>query len=295
MTSVPVIEHKQSVFSFSAAMEPVLEVDPGALVVFETSDAFSGQIASERDLPSSLDFSRVNAATGPLAVRGAAPGDTLRVDILELELAKVGYQCVVPGFGVLNQRFTDPVTVEFVLEQGVASDGNRSYPVSPMIGTIGVAPAAGEVPSITPGDHGGNLDAREIGPGASLLLPVAVPGAQLAMGDVHAVQGDGEVCGVAVEVGARVRVRVSLAPIRIKRPVVVTQQRLITLASHQDMLVAAELAVGDMVDLLSDQGWDPVAAYTAMSLQGHLGIAQAVNPSKTLKMVFPRPEGWSLS
>ncbi len=288
------IPRDQGIYVFSPGNPPVATVDPGEEIVFSTLDAFSGQISSESDSPAELDFSAVNAATGPVFVAGASPGDTLKVEVLEIFLDEVGYQCVVPGFGLLKDRFTSPAVRECRVREGWVHVGEERVRSSSSIGTIGVAPAEQEIPTIQPGDHGGNLDAREIGEGVALYLPVSVEGALLAMGDVHAVQGDGEVCGVAVEIGARIRVRVSLVPGRVSRPVVVTRDSVITLASAEDLDEAAETATGDMVDLWARAGYDPLKTYLDLTLMGHLGVSQMVNPWKTAKMVAPRPEGFTL-
>lgn len=287
------ITRDQGVFVFSPENKPVLTIDSGQEVVFVARDAFSGQISSEEDSPEDLDFSRVNRATGPVFVRGAVPGTSLKVEIEEILMEDTGYQCVVPGFGLLKDRFTSPITRRCEIRDGHVYVGRHRFPVRPNIGTIGVAPASGEIPTIQPGDHGGNLDAREIGEGTTLYLPVFVEGGLLAMGDVHALQGDGEVCGVAVEIGARIKVRVSVSSWNIKRPVLLDGDTILTLASAQDLDEAAHLATGDMVDILAQAGFGEEEAYTYLALVGHLGISQAVNPWRTAKVVAPRPEGFS--
>ena len=177
---------------------PVLEIDPGEEVTFETLDASGGRIRTVQDgitfYPSPEE---TNPATGPISVRGAHPGDSLVVQILSIRLGPYGYSRIKPGAGgVIIDELRPPVARILSIESDGAlfSPGVR-VPLRPMIGTIGTAPAGPGVPTYYPGPHGGNLDINDVTVGATIYLPVNVEGALLALGDVHAGMGDGELTG----------------------------------------------------------------------------------------------------
>src|SRR6476661_6767777 len=122
------------------AFGPVLELEPGATVTFETNDCFTGQITSEDDLVTGIDFERVNSATGPVAVKGAEPGDSLVAEILDIRPIEVGFACLIPGFGQLIDQVTAPVTRMFRVENGwIQMNEQVRFPARPMVGVVGVA------------------------------------------------------------------------------------------------------------------------------------------------------------
>jgi len=213
--------------------KPVAEIEPGELVRVRTLDCFGGQVRSVDDLPSQVcRWPQLNPVTGPLYVRGAQAGDALAVHLVDLTpAADVGYSSTFPHFGALTGTeatamlhppleevvWRYPIdlerrTLRFEARRSV-SPFVRVLPLAPMLGTIGVAPAGGETRmSIVPGAHGGNLDSPVVCAGTTVYLPVNVDGALLAVGDGHARQGDGELCGVAVEVPMDVRLVVEVLP-----------------------------------------------------------------------------------
>src|SRR5205823_9954173 len=137
-------EHRVSrenvIWAFGPDLEPVLEIEPGDVVTFETRDCFDGQIRSEDDLVTSIDFERVNAATGPVAVRGAEPGDSLVVEILDVSPIEWGVATLIPGFGQLIDKVRSPVTRRFEVRDGEVRMNERvSFPARPMVGVVGVA------------------------------------------------------------------------------------------------------------------------------------------------------------
>ena len=134
------VTRDQVVWGFGPEMEPVLEVDPGAVVTFETNDCFTGQIQSESDLVTEIDFERVNGATGPVAVRGAEPGDSLIVEILQVKPVAAGVATIIPGFGQLIGQVRSPVTQMFQVDGDTVRMNERiSFPLRPMVGVVGVA------------------------------------------------------------------------------------------------------------------------------------------------------------
>jgi amidase len=280
----------QTIYAFAPEISPVMSVEPQEPVIFETIDALGGQVQAEDDAVESLDFSRVNPATGPVRIVGAEPGDALAVEIRSIELADRGAIIAGPGMGVLGDVIERPVTRLLEVVGDTVQFAGLELPVAPMIGVIGVAPEEGSFPTGTAHRHGGNMDAREIGPGATVYLPVAQPGALLAMGDVHAVMGDGEVCVSACEVSASVRVVLRLVKGGAPRwPVVETAEEIILLVSLPTIDEALHEATSEAVRALQKALSLPFEeAYLLASLSANLGVSQLVDPNKTAKAVLPK-------
>src|SRR5215213_532513 len=204
--------------SWDATLAPVLEVEPGDVVVAETDDFAGGQVtrsSTAADLLE-LDFDQIYPLAGPVAVRGAGPGDALAVEILGFELPEWGWACVIPGLGLLPEdEFPEPELRVFDLTTGdrTALTPGVSIPIEPFCGTMGV-PGAGMRGTPIPPPHagGGNMDTRHLTAGTTLYLPVAVPGGLLSVGDAHAAQGDGEVAISGLECAMRTRIRVDVVP-----------------------------------------------------------------------------------
>jgi acetamidase/formamidase len=197
-------------------LEPALEVEPGATVVLHARDASDEQIRKDstaRDVVN-IDFTHVNPVSGPVFVNGAHRGDVLAVEILELQPADWGWTALIPGFGLLAEEFTEPwlrISSIDVDSAAVLFSDRISLPLRPFPGTIGVAPAEpGPHPILPPTRWGGNLDTKHLTAGSTLYLPVGAEGALLSAGDTHAAQGDGEVCGTAVESAMDLLVRVQV-------------------------------------------------------------------------------------
>jgi amidase len=278
----PRIPRDRCVFTFGPDLVPVLTVDPGAVVRLELNDCYHGQIRSEADLSSSLDDSLVNAATGPVAVRGARPGDTLAVDLLEISPGRRGAATVSPGRGQLAHRGLKETTRMFDVADGVVRMNERvSFPARPMVGVIGVATGGETVPTLDAGPHGGNLDDNLHAPGTRVLLPVRQPGAMLAIGDMHAAMGDGEVCGTGVEIDGEVLIRVSLLPgVQTTWPAAVLDDVWVTHGTAvEDLTAAVDAACDEAGRLLVDEwGFTVEDALIFLSVACDVGIAQAVHP-----------------
>lgn len=279
------------IFSFSPDLRGRVSVQPGETFEVECQDALGGQIHTEADLLTKVDLDHVNGATGPIEISGARPGDALRISILRLTVGKVGFVGIEPKLGVLGDRVAAAKTRILPIRNGVAhfSDDVR-LPIAPHIGTIGVATAGETLSTFYPGDHGGNLDTREIRAGNTLYLPVFQPGAMLALGDIHALMADGEVCVTGIEIDGVVRLRVEvLEGLALKRPVVETRDTWCVLASAPDLDEAARLATADAVDLLARGrgiAWED--AYMLASLVADLRISQDVDPHRTCKVLLPK-------
>jgi acetamidase/formamidase len=272
------------------SIPPALHVGPGETVVVELENASGGQLSERSTLEDlhALDFSRVNPVTGPIAIEGARPGDALVVEILDLEVDAWGWTANIPGFGLLADRFPDAALRTSRIANGTIElfTGARIASV-PMIGTIGVAPAEeGRFSVVPPTRFGGNMDIRHVGAGATLLLPVAVDGALLSLGDGHAAQGDGEVCGTAIETRAVATLRLSLErERRLSGPQLFTDARsqrsgraFATTGIGPDLMQAARDATSAMIgEIVRRTSLSEIDAYLLTSVAGDLKISEIVD------------------
>lgn len=271
---------------------PCQRIRAGETVAFETYDCFTNQF-----LPEEATFENVvrkpgNPATGPLFIEGAMPGDMLKIDILDLVPGPLGVVMLGPGSGSEKEFFSQKTLKRIPVIDGFAHYSEQlKLPITPMIGVIGVAPAGDGVSTITPMDHGGNMDCTQIRKGVTLYLPVFAEGALLSLGDFHAMMGDGEVedCGLEIEGKAVLRVDVVKNRNCVPYPMIETSEKLITIASAEDVEAAWKKAVRQMYDFLKEKiGLDDNDAGMLLTLAGDLVICQTVNPMKTVRMEFPR-------
>lgn len=270
---------------------PAAYAKSGDIVCFETLDCFGCQITSEDQRLGGLDWSGINPATGPLFIEGAAPGDVLKVEILSIELDDHGVMVDGPNEGVMGALLKDEATRILPIENGMAKFNDKlSFPLCPMIGVIGTAPAGDGIDTGTPGAHGGNMDCTRIGAGATLYLPVNVEGALLAMGDLHAVMGDGEVGVCGVEIAGMVTVRVTvLKSCALPTPFLVNDDTAMTIYSAEtvdEASIGATLAMHTF--LMQELGMSDHEAGMLLSIAGNLCICQIVDPEKTCRMELPR-------
>jgi amidase len=281
-------EHRVSrddvIWAFGPNLEPVLEVEPGAVVTFETNDCFTGQIQTEDDLVTEIDFARVNSATGPVAVRGAEPGDSLVAEILEIRPGPRGFATLIPGIGQLIDEVHSPVTQVFEVEGDTIRMNERvSFPTRPMMGVIGVATGGDEVGNGWAGQHGGNLDNHLHGPGARVFLPVRQPGGMFAVGDMHASMGDGEVCFTGVEIAGEVTIRFDLVKGKQATwPVTELGDRWVAHGTAgPDFMEALDNACAEAARLLVQQwGFTMEEAFIFLSVACDANICQACRPQE---------------
>ena len=193
-------------FGWNRDFPPALTASPGSTIHFECIDSSGGQINSGSVVQNviDLDFAKVNPVTGPVYIEGAEPGDALKITIREFVPSGVGWTANIPGFGLLADQFTEPALHVWKYDpQSMAPSlfgPGGKVPLKPFAGTIGLAPAEPGLHSVVPPRRvGGNMDIRDITEGVTLYLPVEVEGALFSIGDTHAAQGDGEVCGTAIE------------------------------------------------------------------------------------------------
>lgn len=302
------IHQHQHHHGWNNALPPVLTIEPGVSIEFDVFEASGGQLspASTVEDVTRMDFGKINPVNGPIYIDGAEPGDVLKVSLLSFSPSGWGWTANIPGFGLLADDFKDPALHIWNYDADTLAPaffGNwGKVPLKPFTGTIGVAPALPGLHSIVPPRRvGGNMDIRDVAAGTELYLPIEVAGALFSVGDTHAAQGDGEVCGTAIESPMRVAMKFDLikqTPLAFPRfttPGPVTRHLdsegyEVTTGMAPDLMEAARAAVRGMVDLLMRQhGMPAVQAYMLCSVCGDLRISEIVDiPTWTVSFYFPR-------
>jgi acetamidase/formamidase len=283
---------------FSKLIPPVLTVPSGAVIKAETSEASDGQLHAKAGLDDliNLDFGPIHPLTGPVYVEEAEVGDILAVDVLKIELHDYGWQAIVAGFGFLTDRFPDPKlkvhAIDKVRKTMQFSD-KVTIPLMPFAGVMGVAPDTEEMLStIPPRENGGNMDDPSIVEGTTVYFPVLVKGGLFSIGDTHAVQGLGEVCGTALEAPMTItyRLRVLKDKPAIKEPQYETDQYYAVTGFGDTIDKATKKAVNFMIDhLVANYDISDEDAYMLCSLVGDLKIAEVVDvPNMLVTMHFPK-------
>jgi len=283
------ISSENVVYSMSSKNEPAASCQPGETVIFETKDCFSDQIQSENVLFETTDWDTVNPATGPLKVEGAEPGDTLKVEIKKMTLNNQGVMVAVPEMGFLAEFIEESETKIIPIENNkVVFNDKIKIDLNPMIGVIGCSPGEDEeaVPCGTPGSHGGNMDTKVITEDSTLYFPVKVSGAMLAMGDLHAAMGDGEVVISGVEIAGEVTVKVDVIKGKsITDPMVERDDAFYTIASGPTLDAAAKKASNNMFKFLKQRlNLENNQIAMLMSIICDLQVSQVVDPEKTARM-----------
>lgn len=266
--------------SFSASHAPALEIEPPAVVRFETSDTAISQLLDGVPVEE-IGFANLNPVSGPVLVVGAEPGDAIAIEVLDVtvEQAWTGW---LPGVGSLGDR-TDRLHVrEVPVRDGHIWISDRvGVPLRPMIGCAGLAPSAGESATVVPAyPWGGNLDLRELEPGATLFLPVQTPGAYVSLGDLHAAMGAGERTGVSIECVGTATVRLALEKrMGIPAPIVRLADATALVAIADDLSTAARQAMGRAHDfLLTEHDMDPFDAVAFLSACGEIRLGGPAAP-----------------
>jgi acetamidase/formamidase len=295
-------------FGWDNANEPVLTIAPGDAVEFETVDASGGQLSPDSTVAdvATLDFGKVNPVTGPVYIDGAEPGDALKVTIESFKPSGWGWTALIPGFGLLADQFPDPALNVWKydaagLSPAAYGPGGR-VPLKPFCGTIGLAPAEPGTHSIVPPRRvGGNMDIRDLAAGTVLYLPVEAAGALFSVGDTHAAQGDGEVCGTAIESQMDVALsfdlvkRANLPSPRFETSGPVSRHLdakgyMVTTGIGPDLMEGARAAVMRMVDRLSAaHGISAAEVYMLCSVCADLRISEVVDqPNWVVSFYFPK-------
>ena len=274
------------VFALGDNKENAVKVQQGEILEFYTRDCFNNQIDSEDYVMDVLDWDHINPATGPVYVEGAEKGDVLKVEILDIVLEDEGTMCCLPENGVLGADITENQIKKVPIKDGKAIFNQFELPLNPMIGVIGVAPENESVPCGTPGRHGGNMDNTKIAKGATLYLPVFHDGAYFGCGDVHACMGDGEIMVSGVEIGAVVKVKLTVIKgVSIDNPRLEDAENIYTIASNEDIEKAIYTATKDMCGVLQKHlGYTLNEAGMLMSAVGNLQFCQVVDPERTVRL-----------
>jgi acetamidase/formamidase len=295
-------------FGWDHSIPPVMTVSPGATVEFECPDASGGQLSPASTVAdvAKLDFAKVNPVTGPVFIDGARPGDALKVTIHEFKPSGFGWTANIPGFGLLADEFKEPAlhvwSYDKTARAPAAFGPAARVPLKPFAGTIGVAPGEpGHHSVVPPRRVGGNLDIRDLSAGTVLYLPVEVDGALFSVGDTHAAQGDGEVCGTAIESPMSTVLTFDVVKnANLRMPRFTTSGPVtrhldaggyeVTTGVGPDLMEGARVAVMQMVDLLSARyGMNAVDAYMLCSVCGDLRISEIVDqPNWVVSFYFPR-------
>lgn len=291
-----ILTRDQVNFTFSKSLLPMASVKPGEKVVFETQDALCRNAPRGRnEIFPDLDRLRVNPVTGPIEIEGAKQGDTLAVKIEDIRLTDYGHIQAFRGMGPIPGFLDENHTRTIEIKDGFSIFNDTiKLPVDPMVGTIGVAPMEGEVPTVDPGPHGGNMDNNDVKPGAVVYFPVFVDGALFALGDVHANMGDGELPGAGIDICADVTVQFDiLKGRRIERPIIETDTAYIVTSNAPGFDEASRIATEEMIRLLqTGLGVDRLEAFWLIGATGNLMISQACNSpiDLTLRLTFPKLE-----
>jgi acetamidase/formamidase len=291
---------------YDRSMAPVLEVDSGDIVSMETMMLLGGDLRPELSLQEILDLRSVYRAqgfsshslTGPIRIDGAEPGDVLEVRILRLEPYPFGVNFFFPahvGAGALPEDFSEGFVRGFRWTEGASQVEFRpgvTIPLCPFLGSMAVAPAAAtRVSGTTPGPYGGNLDLKELTEGATLYLPVFVPGALFSAGDAHAMQGDGEVSTSALETSLKEALLqfVVRKDLKLELPFAETPSHWITMGFHEDLDEAARIALRQAIGwLVQEKGLSREEAYSLLSLAVDVRITQLVNREKGAHAMIPK-------
>ncbi|KAJ7054607.1 hypothetical protein C8F01DRAFT_479152 [Mycena amicta] len=326
--SIHAVRKEQCHLAWDNSIPPILRIQSGETVTFDCLDASNGQITPSSTAANikTLVFSQLDQVNGPIYVEGAEPGDTLQIDVLSVKPAGWGWTGCIPGFGLLADEFTEPAvkiwTLEGLdkLEEGGAfawfdEKKTMRIPLRPFAGEMGVAPGkTGAFSTIPPYATGGNIDTKHLSAGATLYLPVEVEGALFSIGDGHAAQGDGEVCGTAIETPMTVSVRLT---VRKDRPYTKTphfktaahatsaagklsifeiviktgpEEYYTTTGVDPDMREATRAAVRNMIEFLGTaRGLSRMDAYMLCSVAGDLRLHEVVDmPNYVVGMMMPK-------
>jgi len=288
-------EERQGIFHYTIGpySEPVMVIKPGDRVIVDTRDAFEGKIVTEQDLPSAkLRVPFLNPQNGPIMIEGAEKGDVVAVHIesmLPRGANPRGTCCLIPQFGaltgtdftaLLNDSLPEITRKIDIDENGVYWSKRVTLPYKPHIGTLSLSPEIDSINSLTPDNHGGNMDVPDMGPGSITYLPVRSPGARLFIGDAHACQGDGEVCGTAVEYASRTTIHVDLIKSwQIDWPRLETEDKIMVIGSARPLEDATRIAYRELVLWMAKEyGYDKWDAYMMLSQIGKVRLGNFVDP-----------------
>jgi amidase len=277
-------------YKMSADNKPAVHVSQGESFRLEVEDCYSGNLCRPDDVFTKEMWGTVNPATGPVYVDGSKPGDILRVDVQQINVREYAVMCLEEGTGAMGEYIKGIETSIYQLKNGrLIFDERLSIPIKPMIGVIGVAPEGEGILNGTPGEHGGNMDCKEITAGSRVYLPVYVEGALLSAGDLHAVMGDGEVCICGAEVSGELVLRAQVVRCSVPTPCVETDRYIYFLGSAVSLDECERIVLQKAQSyLVSTLGLTPGDGARIMSLVGDLQVCQVVDPLKTMRFSLPK-------
>jgi amidase len=288
-------------YVFSPYEEPVAQIPQGEPITIYTIDALGGKLTSEDQRVSEVLGPYLNPQTGPISIEGAEPGDTLAVKIIDIEATQDwAFSCLVPYFGGLTSTRWTP-SLQPPLEErvwiyhrtesgGYAWRDEWEIPWKPFFGTMGTAPRLEAVSSLSPGDHGGNMDVPDVAIGNTVYFPVHHSGALFFVGDAHASQGQGELCGVALEIPAKGTFEFTVIKDQaIEWPHIESEEEIMVVGSARPMEDAARIAYHELIKWLStDYGFDELDAYQLLSQAGSLYVGNMVDTTYSLVSKCPK-------
>ena len=282
-----VLSRDRRIYFLDPAAEPAIAIDSGEELMVETWDAFEGL----RD-PAALDAKALKGpATGPIYVNGAEPGDALKVEFISITPKGGAAHMVMPGRGFLEEEFTAgyPTVMQFDGSQVVLPNGLK-LPMQPSMGLVATTPTYVQNTASDSGPYGGDIDMKELVAGSVIYMPVFVPGGLLALGDCHAVVGDGAVAGTGAECSADSHLRVTVVKgMGIGSPQALTPEHFVVLSYGEELAPAMKQAVRAMVDfLVREKGMPPYDAYTLCSLAGDVRVSRTFRPISPVKMMLSR-------
>ena len=287
-------------YKWARDLNPVAVVDPNEIFEVITPDSSIMQIRKDYDKNDlgEIDKNRFDGAVGPIFVRGAKPGDSIEIEIMDIEVDDWGWSAVFKDFGLLKGEFDDDLII-WQISEGYAKTNSDflkgiKIPVDPFLGVIGVAPKEGIYDMIPPQYFGGNIDNKYLTrKNSKLILPVFVEGALISIGDPHASQGDGEVCGTAIETSARVKLKINIlkneyffvGESKLKQ----NSEIIITTGIDDDLYRASKMAVKNMINFLEKYQFTPKEAYVLCSVIGDLKISEIVDePNFVVSCILPK-------
>ena len=289
------IHSKHHHFGWDNSLDPIIYSKTGDLIEVDTIDSSGSQlnIKSTIDDVDTLDFSKVNPVTGPIYIENAKIGDVIEIEIIDFQSSGWGWTAVIPGFGLLSDIFNKPDLHVWKYDKNTLVDAAFSdfarIPLNPFVGTIGLSLHEKGLHSVVPPRNcGGNIDIKNLTKGSKLYLPVQVDGGLLSLGDTHAAQGDGEVCGTAIESPMKVVIKIKLLKnILINSPQLETffTNNIIDQKGHfivtgigPDLFESSKNAVQEMIELLVKKiNITPSNAYMLCSVCADLKISEIVD------------------
>ena len=288
-----ILSKEKIIFEFNKKNKFNYSVQNNEIFYVETEDCYNGQIKNENIKRRDIDMSIVDCCVGPIEIKDSKVGDILEVEVIDIELAEQGVMTTAPNLGILGHKISDMNTKIIKIENGFAKFSPKiKIPLTPMIGVIGVFPPAEGVHCAIPGSHGANMDTKIIKKGTKVYLPVFVDGAGLAIGDLHACMGDGELSGTGIEIAGKVCLKVKVIKnfsLEMKNPMLETKDAIYTVASAETFEEAIKITSEAMTTLLMKRlNLNFPDAYRLLSATCDVQISQLVNKLITVRVKAPK-------